>query len=108
MSIGELVLEKSKRFELFSHPLRHLITLLMITRQEIGWAELLGVSSKLFGDVNPNTLNFHLSRLIEAGVLEKIEVGSQPRYRIVEGKLPEVELMLGKDAIKVARKELSK
>jgi|SRR4030042_189849 len=107
MSLEELVEERSKICELFSHPLRNLVMLLIIAKGEITWTELLKTLRKRFGDVNPNTLSFHLGKLTEAELLEKIEIGGQPRYKIISDKLPEVELLIGKKTITVAKKEFS-
>jgi len=100
MSIEDLVIERSKRCEVFASPLRSLIALLVLIKREVVWSELKGSLKKLIGyDINPNTLSFHIGKLIDAGFLDKVDVEGQPLYRIAEDRASEVERMVGKDLI---------
>jgi DNA-binding transcriptional ArsR family regulator len=100
MSLEDLVIERSKRCETFANPLRTFIALLILVKGEISWSDLKSLLKKFIGnDINPNTLSFHLSRLIEAGFLDKVDIENQPLYKVPEGKLHEIEKIIGKDLI---------
>lgn len=76
--------EIAKRNELFSNPLRILVLASIVARGVASWSEVKSDLEELVGPVNPNTLAFHINRLVEAGVVER-RVG--PRY--AARKVPE-------------------
>ena len=106
MTIEQLVLERSENCELFGNPLRFLIALLIVAKGETTWSELKKFLEKKFGGVNPNTLSFHIGRLMETGFLDKVKGDDQPRYRINENRLSEIEEMIGRDLIEKMKEEL--
>jgi len=99
MAIEQLVVERSKKCEIFSNPLRMFIMLVLFVRPEISWSELKSNLERSIGGVNPNTLNFHVGRLIETGFLDKVDIEGQPKYRINETKVSEIESMVGEDLV---------
>lgn len=106
MAIEQLVYERSKNYELFGHPLRHFIALVIVAKGETTWSELKSFLEKSGGSVNPNTLSFHIGRLVETGFLDKVKGEGQPRYRINENRVLEIEKIIGKDLIEKMKEEL--
>ena len=100
MTIEQIVAERSKHCEVFGNPLRTFIALFVVAKGEASWSELKSVLEKRSGSINPNTLSFHIGKLIETGFLKKIGSESQPKYRIIEDRMPDIEEMVGKDSHK--------
>lgn len=96
MSLLDLAHEVSKKHEIFSNPLRALILFFVLRHKEVSWSDLKNFLETNIGKVNPNTLSFHLGRLLDTDLLVKIELDVQTRYKIVESNMPEIERMLGK------------
>lgn len=105
MSIEELITKRSKKCELFSNPLRSFIAVFIAAKREVAWSELKKALEKYAGHVNPNTLSFHLSELMNASIIDKVDIAGQPRYRIVENKLSEIQRFAGEDLIKKMKEE---
>lgn len=99
MAVEELLFERSKRCEIFSNPLRMFIALVLFAKREVAWSELKSDIEKSIGSVNPNTLSFHIGRLMETGFLEKVDIEGQPKYRINEDRVSEIERVVGEDLI---------
>ena len=106
MTIEQIVLERSKNCELFGNPVRTFIALLTVAKGETTWSEMKKFLEKRYGSVNPNTLSFHIGRLMETGFLDKVKGEDQPRYQINENRLSEIEEMIGKDLIEKMKEEL--
>jgi DNA-binding transcriptional ArsR family regulator len=107
MSLEDLVIERSKRCEMFANPLRSLIALLIFVKGEVIWSDLKSSLKKFIGnDINPNTLSFHIGKLIDAGFLEKVDIEGQPLYKITEGKVHEMEEIVGKDLIEKTKEAI--
>lgn len=106
MNIEELIVERSKKCELFSNPLRSFIAVFVAAKGEVTWSELKKTLEKWVGPVNPNTLSFHIGELIDTGFVEKANIEGQPIYRIIESKSPEIQRLVGKDLIEKMREEL--
>lgn len=100
MSIENLIFERSKKCEVFSNSLRSFIALLIVAKEEVAWSELKSTLEERVGSVNPNTLSFHIGKLMEAGFLEKLDIEGQPRYRITEYGASEIKRMIGEDLIR--------
>lgn len=99
MTIEKLLTEASEKCEIFSNPLRSLIVSIVIVKSEVTWSELKRDLEKLVGSINPNTLSFHIGKLIDAGFLDKAGTKEQPRYKIIAQKIPEIEVTIGKNLI---------
>lgn len=104
MSLEELVVERSKKCEVFSNPLRSFIVVFIAAKGEVTWSELKSTLEKWAGPINPNTLSFHIGKLIDAGFVDKVNIKGQPRYRIIEDRLREIERMVGKDLVKKCKR----
>jgi len=61
----------SKSADLISNPHRLAIIMFLYENEEVRWKEIAEHLKKLYGDVNPNTINFHLNKLILENVVEK-------------------------------------
>jgi DNA-binding transcriptional ArsR family regulator len=103
VTIGNLISQASKRCEIFANPLRAFIAAFIAAKEEATWSELKTAIEEQSGSVNPNTLSFHLGALADAGFITKVDIRGQPRYRIVETQLPELERLLGEDLLKAVR-----
>ena len=108
MAIEKLLMEVSKKCEIFSNPLRSLIASFLIVKKEVSWSELKRDLEEIMGNINPNTLSFHIGKLIDAGFLDKAGTKEQPRYKIFEEKIPEIEVTIGKNLIEKIGEEFSK
>jgi len=105
MSIEKLLMKVSKKCELFSNPIRSLIISFAIVKREVTWSELKKDLEQIIGSINPNTLSFHIRRLIDAGFLDKTGTREQPRYKLVEEKIPEIEMTIGQTLIEKIREK---
>jgi len=102
-TIENLIAESSKKCEIFANPLRSFIAALIAVKEEATWSELKDAIEKWAGRVNPNTLSFHLGELSTAGFITKIDVRGQPRYKIVNDKLPELKRLIGEDLLQAVK-----
>ena len=103
MTLEDLIKRSSRQCELFANPLRSFIAAFIAVREEVTWSELKVAIEKWAGHVNPNTLSFHLGELIDAGFITKIDIKGQPRYRIVNDKLPEIKKFSGEDLLQAVK-----
>lgn len=104
-NIQEAINEHSRKCEVLASPIRNFIAVLAAAKGEITWSSLKSSLEKIHGSINPNTLSFHIGRLIEAGFLLKAGTEEQPRYCITDKGMQELENMYGKDFIKQVKKE---
>jgi DNA-binding transcriptional ArsR family regulator len=105
MRIQELVAKVSQECEVFSNPIRALIVALTIVKNGITWTELRRNLEELVGEMNPNTLSFHISKLVDAGLLVKAGTRLKPRYTIPEKKIDEAKRTIGQALIKEVERE---
>ena len=103
MTIEDLITQASKKCELFANPLRSFIAAFIAVKEEVTWSELKGAIEKWAGHVNPNTLSFHLGELMNAGFITKIDIRGQPRYKIVNDKLPEIQKFSGEKLLQAVK-----
>lgn len=103
MTIENLIVQASKKCELFANPLRSFIVTFVAVKEEVTWSELKEAIEKWAGRVNPNTLSFHLGELMNAGFVTKLDVRGQPRYNIVNDKLSELKRLIGEDLLKAVK-----
>jgi len=87
MGGGASSLEELKRsarlFDLLGHPVRLAIVRYMCRNREAYWSDIVEYLESIFGRMNPNTVNFHITRLVMDGVLEKRD----NKYVLVEGAI---------------------
>ena len=86
MSVKERVLGKAeevaRRAAVIASPVRVLILALIALRGEARWHEIKEAMERLMGPINPNTLVFHINRLVEAGYVERVGSQRSPRYLV--------------------------
>lgn len=109
MSLPEQILLRTKKCEILGNPLRATIILIVATEEETSWSDLKDRLQKLLGgNVNPNTLSFHIGRLMDVDLLKKIDIEDRPRYKITENGLSTIQEMLGQDLIIRTKEEIAK
>lgn len=109
MSLPEEIFSLTKKCEILGNPLRATIILIVAAKEETTWSDLKDSLQKLSGGgVNPNTLSFHIGRLMDTDLLKKIDIEGQPRYRITEDGSIAIEKMFGQDLINRTKEEIAK
>ncbi len=103
MTIENLIVQASKKCELFANPLRSFIAAFIAVKEEVTWSELKDAIEKWAGSVNPNTLSFHLGELAAAGFITKVDIRGQPRYRVVNAKLSEIKRLVGEELLQAVK-----
>lgn len=106
MSLEEMLDERAKRCDIFSNPIRSLIALTIHQIKEASWAEIKNNIEKITGPINPNTLSFHLTRLIESKLVKKIGTTEQPRYVSTDKNDEEILVKLGSELIVILQERL--
>ena len=66
---------------LLSHPIRLKIISILIDHEGASWTDISRELESILGRLNPNTINFHLLKLIIGGIVEK---RGSDQYFIVE------------------------
>lgn len=95
MTLEEMLNERAKQCELFSNPIRILISLTIQNLEEAGWADIKKNVEKISGPLNPNTLSFHLGKLIDSKLIEKIGTSEQPKYSSTKKNEEEIRVKIG-------------
>lgn len=103
MTLENLIAQASKKCEIFANPLRSFIAAFIAVKEEATWSELKDAIEKWAGPINPNTLSFHLGELSTAEFITKIDVRGQPRYKIVNARLPELHRLIGEEILKAIK-----
>jgi len=103
VTLENLIVQASKKCEIFANPLRSFIAAFLAVKEEATWSELKDAIEKWAGRVNPNTLSFHLGELADAGFITKVDIRGQPRYRIVNAQLSELKRLVGEDLLKAVK-----
>lgn len=89
--IAKRVQRINKKCEMFSNPIRTLIISIIEAKQEASWTELKDTIEKIGGTtMNPNTLGFHIGKLMEMEYIEKAGIKEQPTYRISRAHYDEI------------------
>jgi DNA-binding transcriptional ArsR family regulator len=82
----------SKKYEIFSNPIRILIISVVLAEGETNWSRLKENIEKIIGSsLNPNTLGFHVGKLVEASFIEKTGTREQTVYKIAEINASDIE-----------------
>jgi len=84
----------AERHEVLANPFRVLLLYAVSALGEAKWSDVKVLLEEVLGGVNPNTLSFHLKRLIDAGWIVKTGSPEDPRYTVnlpdaVRGELEE-------------------
>jgi DNA-binding transcriptional ArsR family regulator len=106
--IMEMIDNVSKRYEMFSNPLRILILSIILAKEEINWTALKENIEKLTETtINPNTLAFHLGKLVETGYLLKAGTTEQPVYKIDPKQSSSINLYIENSLIEEIKEGVS-
>jgi|GEM_PF-3096240 DNA-binding transcriptional ArsR family regulator len=70
---GERLISIAEMASLLGHPIRLKILSILIEREGAPWTDIVAELEKTMGRLNPNTVNFHLSKLILGGIIRKDE-----------------------------------
>ena len=83
--------EIARRSMVLANPLRLLILGIIALKGSVSWIELKESLEKLVGRVNPNTLAFHINRLVEVEYVVREGPRRSPRYtvRIIPSEVEE-------------------
>jgi len=87
--------EIARRNKALSNPFRVLVLAVIKSKGTASWYELKEIMEKFVGQVNPNTLAFHLNKLVEVGLVVRAGPERAPRYEA--RRVPE-------DVIKISKK----
>ena len=92
--IQVLASSTAERHETLANPFRVILLYVVSALGEAKWSDVRILLEKVLGGVNPNTLSFHLKRLIDAGWMVKTGAPEDPRYTVnlpdaVKGELEE-------------------
>jgi len=72
--------EMAKSHEVLANPIRVLVLAALIALGGEGaWSDIKRALERVYGSINPNTLAFHLRKLIENGLVDKV-ILEEPRY----------------------------
>ncbi len=73
--MGNIAQEPLKRISLignmFGHPIRLLVLRVVESSDGATWTQIKSAVEETYGPVNPNTLNFHLTKLVQGDVLHR-------------------------------------
>ncbi len=83
----KLARELAERYQAFGNPVRILILLILYKKGESSWNTIMEEIEKYLGRTNPNTLAFHLKKLIEAGIVYKKMTGDEVKYVIKNNEI---------------------
>jgi DNA-binding HxlR family transcriptional regulator len=105
--IKEQVDKISKKCEIFSNPMRVLIVSTVLAEGETNWSQLKENIEKMIGsNVNPNTLSFHLAKLVEATYLQKTGTTGQPVYKIDQDHAAEIYANIETPLVEIIKKKV--
>jgi DNA-binding PadR family transcriptional regulator len=107
LSFEDSLQESVEACEVFSNLQRSIIVLIIAVYEEISWTELKIKVEEVSGSINPNTLSFHLKKLVESGIIRKGGTSTQPFYEITSKGEYEIEKKIGKDKKNELRKILN-
>ena len=97
----------SRKNDTFSNPIRVLIISVVLAKEEISWSQLKEYLEKIISiGVNPNTLSFHLAKLVEMGYLEKAGTKEQPAYKVSKAKISEITIYLDPIIVEEIKKKV--
>ena len=88
MTVRDKLLEEieeiARRNKALSNPFRVLVLAAIKSRGTASWYELKEIVERVVGRVNPNTLAFHINKLVEAGFVVRAGPERSPRYEARE------------------------
>ena len=105
--IKEQVDKISRKCEIFSNPMRVLIVSTILAEGETNWSQLKENIEKMTGsNINPNTLSFHLAKLVEATYLRKTGTVDQPIYKINQDHASEIDVNIEPSLVETIKEKV--
>lgn len=105
--IKQLADKISKKNEAFSNPIRILIVAIILATEEASWSQLKEKIEKIIDiGINPNTLTFHLAKLVGLEYLEKAGTKEQPTYKIAKEKVAEIIAVVNPTIVEEIKKRI--
>jgi DNA-binding transcriptional ArsR family regulator len=80
MKIESLVKDITKKYEALANPVRIHILSIIIALGEATWSEIKAIFESIHGKTNPNTLAFHIKKLVDCGLILKSGSPESPTY----------------------------
>jgi len=80
--IQMLASSTSEHYEILANPFRVILLYAASALVEAKWSDIKALLEKILGSVNPNTLSFHLKKLIDAGWIIRTGAPEDPRYTV--------------------------
>lgn len=106
--IMDIVNNISKRCEMFSNPLRIVILSTLLADGPSNWSKVKEQIEKLVNvPINPNTLSFHLNKLIDGKFLLKLDATEQPMYKINSEEFKKIEDLIDLNLVEYIQRENS-
>ncbi|MCP8316665.1 MAG: hypothetical protein H3Z52_10570 [archaeon] len=99
-TVVNLLNEIYHKHEVLSNPLRTLILTIVLAQNEVSWNDVVGnLESVMKRRFNPNSISFHLKRLIDGGFVEKSGTVYIPGPKAIEvqGELEKLTVELRKE-----------
>ncbi len=81
MEIESIVDKIAKKHEALSNPIRIHLLSIVTALGEASWGRIKAVFESVHGGINPNTLAFHMKKLIECDLLIKYGSVESPIYK---------------------------
>ncbi|MGQ9479600.1 MAG: nucleotidyltransferase domain-containing protein [Thermoproteota archaeon] len=78
--IRRLLRDVAERHEVLSNPFRMALLSVIKAYENASWSDVKRTLEKIFGEVNPNTLVFHIGRLMKHGLVLKDGSSKPPTY----------------------------
>jgi DNA-binding transcriptional ArsR family regulator len=81
MNIESTVERIAKKHEALSNPIRIHLLSIVIALEEASWSKIKAVFERVHGGINPNTLAFHIKKLLKCNLLLKYGSVESPIYK---------------------------
>jgi len=80
MEIESLIKKITKKHEALANPVRIHILSIVTALEECSWGEVKAILEGICGKINPNTLAFHIRKLMDCGLIVKGGSSESPIY----------------------------
>ncbi len=82
INVMEEIGEIAKKHEALANSIRVEILSIVIAFREISWSKIKAILESRYGKINPNTLAFHIKKLIDCGLIRKGGTMESPIYTV--------------------------
>ncbi len=88
------------KHDALAHELRVLILTIIAAQGRVSWADLKSALERIVGSINPNTLAFHIKKLISRGYVEREGGPESVIYKVNMDRVTQEELRQLIDKVK--------